>query len=619
MQDGKVDCKREDIVGYSQQSIIADQSGQLTGSDIVKCQSPEGIAGSVQEKQSVDSFPLVASSGIHHSWSKLAVAEVHYADSPDQTSLISPKKLSDRELQNNILPTDSLPGASSFQAASSEPVFLQFPCPKESSLSNYSSPNIPRHALQLPPPPPLPLTQGISASPIPLLPMDYSSIPQVASYPLQSAHAGNLHTYQPSIPKQHPPFSLPPNSSWSSLPPPPPPPSNDSRFSTGTATSSVSSQFQHNHFPPRNDSGSQISMLLPRAYPSMQESHQPNLHLEDLRPGNLPNQLFGAPGSLREDRFTHPPVQDLNTSSSLGQSSLHQQSVPSSQELSSHTDFVGLRVLAHYNPYASTFDQSLSFKFSSDTIGQDKSAVIGNKYDPSFGLSHVAADEQGVGNFGSRQTTSSPSSARAVAQVLPTFGSDQYDPLFDSIEQSSNVSKKREHGQKGDPSADSDIEEKHSGSHKLLDSEENNRDKAVAAVASTSSPDNDEYGETADAEVGDVENESQSNVVGVDTEGEMATKKSPGKKKKKDSRSMKLFKIAIADFVKDILKPSWRQGNMSKESFKTIVKKTVDKVSGAMKGKRVPKSQEKINQYIESSQRKLTKLVMGYVDKYVKL
>ncbi|XP_065635960.1 zinc finger CCCH domain-containing protein 38-like [Quercus suber] len=96
--------------------------------------------------------------------------------------------------------------------------------------------------------------------------------------------------------------------------------------------------------------------------------------------------------------------------------------------------------------------------------------------------------------------------------------------------------------------------------------------------------------------------------------------KSSGKSKKsKDSRSMKLFKIAVADFVKEVLKPSWRQGNMSKEAFKTIVKKTVDKVSGAMKSHQIPKSQTKIDQYIDSSQRKLTKLVMGYVDKYVKV
>ncbi|KAE8672326.1 hypothetical protein F3Y22_tig00111847pilonHSYRG00298 [Hibiscus syriacus] len=94
--------------------------------------------------------------------------------------------------------------------------------------------------------------------------------------------------------------------------------------------------------------------------------------------------------------------------------------------------------------------------------------------------------------------------------------------------------------------------------------------------------------------------------------------KSPGESKKsKSSRSMKHFKVALARFVKELLKPSWKQGNMSNETFKTIVKKTVDKVSGAMKSHHVPKSREKIDRYIKSSQQKLTKLVMGYVDKYV--
>ncbi|MFS7920252.1 hypothetical protein Hanom_Chr03g00222321 [Helianthus anomalus] len=53
-------------------------------------------------------------------------------------------------------------------------------------------------------------------------------------------------------------------------------------------------------------------------------------------------------------------------------------------------------------------------------------------------------------------------------------------------------------------------------------------------------------------------------------------------RKSKDSRSMKLFKIAFI----------------------------ADKVSGAMKKHRIPKSQTKINHYIDFCERKLTKLVM---------
>lgn len=128
----------------------------------------------------------------------------------------------------------------------------------------------------------------------------------------------------------------------------------------------------------------------------------------------------------------------------------------------------------------------------------------------------------------------------------------------------------------------------------------------------------DEFREAAvDAEVGIVENDSPQLIV-ENSKGD-AKESESGTTKSKDSRSMKLFKSALADFVKEILRPSWRQGNISKEAFKTIVKKTVDKVAEAMPSSRIPKSQAKINQYVETSQQKLTKLVTGYVDKYVKM
>lgn len=746
MQDGKVDLKKEDLAIKSQKSIISDPSGQPIDSGTVKCQSPREIAGTVKEKQiiqetpaepnpqicdnktlgeeshqppSVDSFPFqfvdgadvrdsyadtsreerpsVKNSAVHQPQSHISVTEDQNGDSlslemegssvsdesPNQRTLTSPKKLSKSEsFPSNILSSQPLPNTSSSQELSSEPV--QFPAPKELSPLNYSAPSIPQQSLQLPPPPPLPHTQSANAPHMAQFPMGYSSMPQIASYPLQPSHVGNPQPYQASVASQHPQFSVPPNSSWTSLPPPPPPPpppqlSYDLCFNTETAPAGVSSQFQQSHFPPRNDFGFQNSVRphptelysnsLHQAYPSI--PRQPNLQIENSRSGNTTSQ-FGAPSLLRDDHLTHPPIQDLNTSSSLGHGSLLQQPVPSSQELSANrmlplsggvskssseihpflhkqldsghlqcplgdsspsipgkpgsmpqypldlldrnqlsrdADFEVPRISAHYNPYASTFEKPLSSKFSSTAFSQDKGALSANQYDTP-GLSHVAVDGLGVGSFGSRQATSSPSSDKVVGKILPRAGGDQYDPLFDSIDPSSNARSKDHHGRKLEPFSKSDSVTRHGGSYKPLDLEENNRHE-VAAVASTTSMDNDEFGETADAEVGSVQNESPSKPVGVATAGEIGTEtKSPGKKKKKDSRSTKPFKIAIADFVKDVLKPSWRQGNMSKEAFKTIVKKTVDKVSGAMKGHQMPKSQAKINQYIDSQQRKLTKLVM---------
>ena len=105
-------------------------------------------------------------------------------------------------------------------------------------------------------------------------------------------------------------------------------------------------------------------------------------------------------------------------------------------------------------------------------------------------------------------------------------------------------------------------------------------------------------------------NDDDDDAIVAEGEIEIDQVKSEGKSKKnKDSRSMKLFKIAVANFVKEVLKPQWRQGNMSKEVFKTIVKKTVENVSGAMRNRRMPKSQAKIDHYIDSQRRKLTQLV----------
>ncbi|KDP31365.1 hypothetical protein JCGZ_11741 [Jatropha curcas] len=310
----------------------------------------------------------------------------------------------------------------------------------------------------------------------------------------------------------------------------------------------------------------------------------------------VPDSVYGLPGKITSSRYP-PDIQDRNQ-----QSHLPEFGVPKS---------------THFNPYASTFEKPLSSRFSSDVFRQEKDTTPGSKHDHPLSLSNASVD----GGAGSRLSTS-PTPARGLSKLNPRSGGDQYDPLFDSIEPSSNAYRKSDCIQKWEPSGESDIKLLKS-SNQLLDVEENNKKKDAGGFALATSLDNEEFGETADEEVGDIENGSQSNpndLTNTNTgEMEIDQIKSPEKSKKsKESRSMKLFKACLADFVKEVLKPSWRQGNMSKETFKTVVKKTVDKVSGAMKSHQMPKSKAKINQYIDSSQRKLMKLVMGYVDKYAK-
>ncbi|XP_051115671.1 uncharacterized protein LOC127240866 [Andrographis paniculata] len=280
-------------------------------------------------------------------------------------------------------------------------------------------------------------------------------------------------------------------------------------------------------------------------------------------------------------------------------------------------EIVGSRTSNNFSPYAPTFSQPLGFKLGSNALTQENDL---NKH-VGYGASFVLASASGDGHkIGSTNMVSSNCGLPAV-NVIPRLGGNQYDPLFDSIDPASN-SFTRVDQLNREIVGDSDDVLKLGGSGRMLNTEAINQEKGLA-VSLSDSVENEEFGETADAGVGAVlsgspcyPNEAPDMNAG---EIEMDQVKKSGKKKKSHEKSMKLFKISIAAFVKEVLKPSWRQGNMSKEAFKTIVKKTVDKVSGAMKSHRIPRSQTRINHYIDSSRGKLTKLVMGYVDKYVKV
>ncbi|XP_004502920.1 zinc finger CCCH domain-containing protein 38-like [Cicer arietinum] len=88
--------------------------------------------------------------------------------------------------------------------------------------------------------------------------------------------------------------------------------------------------------------------------------------------------------------------------------------------------------------------------------------------------------------------------------------------------------------------------------------------------------------------------------------------------KAKDMKGIRAFKFALAEFVKELLKPTWKEGQITKEDYKTIVKKVVDKVTGTMQGANIPQTQEKIDHYLSFSKPKLNKLVQAYVEKVQK-
>ncbi|XP_059299846.1 uncharacterized protein LOC132052360 [Lycium ferocissimum] len=458
-----------------------------------------------------------------------------------------------------------------------------------------------------------------------------------------SAYIGSAPPYQAPFPHQPSPFAVPLSSSWNSLPPRPALSQaphtqfvNDSSGNVAGGQHSVPQvHFQPNILVPRNDFYASSSPNIPQigehhayvrtqpVYSRGSPTRPPAFLGESTALGELPGPSSNIYPYMQQP---HAGRQTAGISRHLAEPGVSSSASRYASDLLEQNqaprlpDFGGSRFSTHFNPYASTFDQPLTTKFGSDPLIHGRDTLPSNKYG-AFSLSNMPTDGHPAESLGSRNIT--PPSASAAERMFPQPGGNQYDPLYDSIEPSTNSLKKSDPGQKREVTDDSGVMLRLSGSNEPLDVEVNKRQKGDGAIAFTASAENDEFGETAEAEVGAVENGSPSDSSDEEDvpagEIEMEQVKASGEKKKsKDSRSMRLFKISVANFVKELLKPSWRQGNMSKEVFKTIVKKTVDKVSGAMKSHQIPKSKAKIDHYIDSSQRKLTKLVMGYVDKYVK-
>lgn len=80
-------------------------------------------------------------------------------------------------------------------------------------------------------------------------------------------------------------------------------------------------------------------------------------------------------------------------------------------------------------------------------------------------------------------------------------------------------------------------------------------------------------------------------------------------KNARESKEMKIFHAALVDFLKKLLKPSWKEGRLNKDTHKLIAKKAAEKVLRALQPHQVPNGQEAIDQYLLSSRPKLLNLV----------
>ena len=83
-----------------------------------------------------------------------------------------------------------------------------------------------------------------------------------------------------------------------------------------------------------------------------------------------------------------------------------------------------------------------------------------------------------------------------------------------------------------------------------------------------------------------------------------------------DEKTRDYFRIHLAEHVKELLKPIWKEGKLSKDAHKLIVKKSVDKVLATVDLHQVPATKELITDYITMSGTKIEKLVKAYVDRH---
>ncbi|XP_019425564.1 PREDICTED: protein FRIGIDA-ESSENTIAL 1 isoform X2 [Lupinus angustifolius] len=86
----------------------------------------------------------------------------------------------------------------------------------------------------------------------------------------------------------------------------------------------------------------------------------------------------------------------------------------------------------------------------------------------------------------------------------------------------------------------------------------------------------------------------------------------------KESKALKNFHAVLVDHVKDLLKPYWHEGHLSKDAHIVIVKKSVDKVISTLEPHQIPTTIDTAKHYVSSCRMKIAKLVDGYVNKYSK-
>uniref|UniRef100_M0ZQH7 Zinc finger CCCH domain-containing protein 36 n=1 Tax=Solanum tuberosum TaxID=4113 RepID=M0ZQH7_SOLTU len=83
-----------------------------------------------------------------------------------------------------------------------------------------------------------------------------------------------------------------------------------------------------------------------------------------------------------------------------------------------------------------------------------------------------------------------------------------------------------------------------------------------------------------------------------------------------ESTVLKNFHAALVEFVKELLRPTWNEGLISKDAYKKVVKKTVDKVENSLHPNKIRNTAESTKDYFDLSLPKHTNTIEAYVEKY---
>uniref|UniRef100_A0A3Q7J815 Uncharacterized protein n=1 Tax=Solanum lycopersicum TaxID=4081 RepID=A0A3Q7J815_SOLLC len=82
---------------------------------------------------------------------------------------------------------------------------------------------------------------------------------------------------------------------------------------------------------------------------------------------------------------------------------------------------------------------------------------------------------------------------------------------------------------------------------------------------------------------------------------------------------LKNFHVALVEFVKELLRPTWNLALLSKVAYKKIVKKTVNMVENSLNLNQIPNTAESTEEYFDLSLTKLSNTIERYVEKYGKI